>query len=364
MPVASSPLVPRFLPRLRRLPLVAAATVGLSLLRAPVALAQNAGDQAAAEALFDQGKAAMAAHNYAEACPKFFESNRLDEGIGTSLWLAECYEKNGQTASAWAEFRVAAALAVKSADPREKVARARAQALEPKLAHILLVVPPASRLPGLRVARDRGEVSPALWGTSVPIDPGRHTVVVSAPDHRPQTLTVNIPLGPGEQRLEIPLLAEAPASAEPPGQTATSGPPAPSDAPAVAASHARFPAQRAAAIGAGAIGIVSLAVATYFGLHAESELDDSNAGGNCRANNLCNQTGVNDRSAAQSAATVSTALFVVAGAALAGGAGLWLTAPSGARPVPQAAAVRGALALSPWVDPRMGAGGVVLGADF
>ena len=62
-------------------------------------LAQNASDAAAAEALFDQGKAAMAAHRYSDACPKFHESNRLDEGIGTSLWLAECYEKNGQSAS-------------------------------------------------------------------------------------------------------------------------------------------------------------------------------------------------------------------------------------------------------------------------
>src|ERR1700678_3583891 len=95
-----------------------AVAVALSVLASGTAWGQSASGAAAAEALFDEGKALMAAGNYASACPKFAESNRLDEGIGTSLWLADCFEKNGQTASAWAEFRAAAALAVKASDPR------------------------------------------------------------------------------------------------------------------------------------------------------------------------------------------------------------------------------------------------------
>ncbi len=336
------------------------ALVVAALAPARAARAQNASNQAAAEALFDQGKAAMAAKNYAVACPKFFESNRLDEGIGTSLWLADCYEKNGQTASAWAQFREAAALAVKTTDPREKVARKRAQALEPRLSRLVLSVPPSARLPGLRVARDGGEVGPPLWGTSVPLDPGRHTVVVSAPDHRPETLSIDIRPGPGEQTLHIPVLAEPPSPPPPAGGVAASEPPPSSDA---APPPKGMPAQRIAAIGVVAAGVVGVALASYFGIAAKSDLADSNGVGHCSAQNICNPTGVSDRSSAESAATVSTVLFIVGGAALAGGVVLWLTAPHGTA-APDAPSHASA-SIVPWVDPRShGAGGVVLGADF
>jgi len=326
-------------------------------LDAPDARSQNAGNQAAAEALFDQGKAAMAAKNYAEACPKFYESNRLDQGIGTSLWLAECYEMNGQTASAWAEFRSAASLAVKSSDPREKVARDRALGLEAKLARLVLIVPTAARLPGLKVARDGGEVATAIWGTSVPVDPGRHTVVVSAPDHRSQTLSITILPGPGEQAVIVPVLAEG-------------GPPVVAAAPRHEDPSGHFfadlPAQRYVALGAGAVGVVTLVLGSYFGLHAKSQLDDSNSSGHCGANNLCDATGVADRSAAQSSATASTILFVVTGVALAGGGAAWIftpsakpkAAPSAAPPAEPPTEAR----VIPWLDPR--GGGVVVGTNF
>jgi serine/threonine-protein kinase len=339
--------------------LTAAFALGAALVMASSARAQNAGNQAAAEALFDQGKAEMAAERYAAACPKFFESNRLDEGIGTSLWLADCYEKNGQTASAWAEFREAAALAVKSGDPREKVARERSQSLERKLARLVLIVPTASRLPGLRIARDGGEVGLPLWGSSVPADPGRHSVVVSAPDHRPVTLTVEVLPGPGEQALVVPVLADAPPT---PAEAVVVAPPA---AAVMSPDPVGQPIQRVAAIAAGAVGMVSIALASYFGLHAGAELDDSNADHHCQAHNLCDATGVADRASAQSSAAISTALFVVGGAALAGGGVLWLTTPHGASGPAKAggtAPTARATRVLPWLDPR--GAGVVLGADF
>jgi hypothetical protein len=321
-----------------------------ALLCARAARAQNAANQAAAEALFDQGKAAMDAKDYAKACPLFFESNRLDQGLGTSLWLADCYEKNGQTASAWAEFREAAALAVKFIDPREKVARERALALERRLARLLVLVPANARIPGLHVARDGGEITSALWGTSVPVDPGPHTVVVSAPDHRPQTLTITVLPGPGEQALVVPLLQEAPVAPAPVvldnTAIAVAGP--------VAPAHSSRPARRAVAIVAGGVGVVGVALGSYFGLHAKSELGQSNSDHHCWAGNQCDATGVADRSSAQSSATASTALFIAGGVALASGIVLWLTAPSTSK----AASAR----LVPWVDAR--GGGVMLGSGF
>src|SRR5262249_13171001 len=81
-------------------------------LGATPALAQtSASDKAAAEALFDQGVRLMKQNSFADACPKLEESERIDPAVGTLLYLGECYERVGKTASAWATFREAASLA-------------------------------------------------------------------------------------------------------------------------------------------------------------------------------------------------------------------------------------------------------------
>src|SRR5258708_40131941 len=96
-----------------------------SLLPLP-AQGQSAGDKATAEALFGDGRRLMSQGNYREACPKFEASLKLDPGVGAMLNLADCYEKNGQTESAWAEFResISAGRAAVS-EEREVMARQR-----------------------------------------------------------------------------------------------------------------------------------------------------------------------------------------------------------------------------------------------
>src|SRR5882757_7685464 len=113
---------------------VAAASVAALIVicgQSGTARAQSA-DKATAEVLFNQGRALLAEGKLAEACPKLAESLRLDTGIGTMLYLAECYERSGKTASAWAEFREAQATASKEGDAREHIAKDRADLLEPK----------------------------------------------------------------------------------------------------------------------------------------------------------------------------------------------------------------------------------------
>ena len=107
------------------------------LVALPLAAQQR--DPAAAQALFDQGRALMKAKNYSEACPKLAESQRLDPGIGTQFHLADCYENQGKLASAWAAFHEVASMAAASNQPdREKAAKARAARLEPRLPRLTM----------------------------------------------------------------------------------------------------------------------------------------------------------------------------------------------------------------------------------
>ena len=67
-----------------------------------VAKAQN---PAAAEALFEQARAAMAEGNYDVACARFRDSDKLDPAVGTRFNLADCEERRGLLDREWSLFR-------------------------------------------------------------------------------------------------------------------------------------------------------------------------------------------------------------------------------------------------------------------
>ncbi len=173
------------------------------------AAAQTAADKAAAEALFDEGKRLFIEKKYAEACPRLEGSQRIDPGIGTLLFLADCYEKQGRLASAWATFREAsyAAKAAGQAD-REKVASDRAQALEPHLYRLTVnVTTPA---PGLKVTRNDTEVKAETWSAALPVDPGPYTLSATAPGKKAWSMHLEIPSSAGSQTVTVPALDDDP----------------------------------------------------------------------------------------------------------------------------------------------------------
>src|SRR5215470_3965724 len=105
--------------------------------------AQSTSDKAAAEALFDQGRAAMQDGDFGKACGLLERSQHIDPGVGTLLYLAECYEKSNRTASAWATFREAADAADRAKESvRARTGRDRAARLEPFLSRLTIQVAP------------------------------------------------------------------------------------------------------------------------------------------------------------------------------------------------------------------------------
>ncbi len=277
--------------------------------------AQDASAQAEGRALFDEGVKLLAAKDYARACPKLEASLKRYSGLGTRGKLAECYEKAGRTASAWATYKEVAALASKAGDAtRAEVAASRAAALEGSLAKLVIALPPANDAKGLVVKKDGETVERAVLGTAVSLDPGEVVLEVSAPGRKPRSVTVTIE--PGKTTTaEIPALEGIPVVEEP------------RPLPVVVDEGNTW--QRPLGLGIAGAGVVSLVVGSVLGLSARSAYEGAFDSGACeRATKLCSQAGQSQIDGARGKATLST-VFVIAGAALAGGgAVLYFTAPS------------------------------------
>jgi len=316
---------------------------GIALLTAlgagPARAADSAEVRAAAQVLFDQGKTLIKAGKFAEACPKFEESQRLDPRIGTQFNLADCFEHIGRTASAWTNFvDVAATTKAAGQADREQVARDRAAVLERKLSRITLRVEGASTA-GLHVTRDGTEISQALWGTPLPIDPGEHKIEASAPGKIAWKSTFSASTSASTSTVTVPALADDPAAFKVPEGAHTAplvDPTAPGKA--LVSPHdegGSGTTQRIAGVALSVVGVAGIVVGSVFGAGAKSKLDQSKD--HCRTADLCTTEGLNLVSEARTSATVSTIGFVAGGAALVGGIVVFLTAPSGA-PRPAAAA--------------------------
>jgi serine/threonine-protein kinase len=303
---------------------------------AHVAHAESSTTQkAAAEALFDDALKLMKSGHHAEACPKLEESQRIDPGVGTLLYLGECYENVGRTASAWATFREAASRAgAEGQNERLKTATERAARLEPKLAYLTVQVAPETRaLPGLTVKLGQASLGSEFFGIAAPVDPGEARIEVGAPGYASFTTSVTVEPGSRSQ-LSVPALGHQAPPAKDSSAGATSPPPATSSPPP---SERPLPPPDSGASGThplritglvlGGVGVVGLGVGSYFGLRAIKKNNQA-TDGTCRSG-VCDEPSDYDATqSAHSAAVLSNVFFAAGGAALVSGAILFLAFPS------------------------------------
>jgi hypothetical protein len=297
----------------------------------------SAGQKAAAESLFDDALRAMKSGHYVEACPKLEESERIEPGIGTLLYLGECYERTGRNASAWAIFREAASSARAQGEvERSRVATARADRLQAGLSKLTIrVTPETARLASLRVTRDNVALASGLLGVAIPVDPGKYHVVASADGH--QSFESDLEIAAGQSKaLEIPdLQAATTPQPETLGGPAVSSPSAPEGTPSVNTAQKPEPGTSAPekskhipAYVAGALGVVGLGIGSYFGVKAISK--NSDAESFCpRGNSHCDdQKGESLTHDAKNAAVASNIAFGLGAAFVVTGVVLYLTADS------------------------------------
>lgn len=317
---------------------------------APSTPAPNAQAGATAEALFEAGRVLMKEKKYGEACPKLYESMRIDPALGTMLYLADCYEKNGQTASAWSMFNDAATAAHNAGqNERELKAKLRVQNLAPKLVRLTLTLAPENAgVEGLEIKRDGISIGAALLGTAVPVDPGDHLIAVTAPGKVPWSGTVNVPskarsvtafVVPGLEDLPqlAPLVeptasATASAAAVP---TATAVVPAPAPLPTVVVVPDNGPLRTVGLVVAGA-GIAGGIVASVLGFTAKSRNDEA-LQKYCEGQFCSDQKGVDLTKDAKTLALGSTIAFIIGGVTFVTGASM-LIFPIVSKPSPTRAA--------------------------
>ena len=187
----------------------------ISLALAVVAAAPRVAraDDPAAATAYNQAVALEGQGKWPEACALYETSYHDDPQLGVLLHLAICHEHVGRTATAWSEFTDAADLARTRGDPREKIARKRADDLAPLLPKLYLAAPSAVP-PGMIVRRDGVDVT-ALIGAQMPVDPGDHEIAVTAPgyvDWKTKVTAAASTVTP----LDLPALQKAPEPIAPP----------------------------------------------------------------------------------------------------------------------------------------------------
>lgn len=301
---------------LRALPALVLVSYGALLVPARTAYAADGaeGGTAAAESLFQEARKLTEAKRYGEACPKFLASHKLAPAVGTLLNLADCYEKNGQLASAWSRFHEAIALAQHlGRSDREKTAKERADKLEPRLLRLTIT----SEEPSVDVTLDGNALDPAVLGTALPVDPGKHTVEASSKGKKPFSTTIEVSERSKASEVEIPRLdVDDTVKAE--------GTKAPTEYAPAETTKSDGKTQRILGLVAIGAGVIGLGVGGYFGLRTHSKW--SEAQDHCKGVD-CDATGVDLATVAKNDGTISTIAFIAGGALAAGGLVLVLTAP-------------------------------------
>jgi hypothetical protein len=275
--------------------------------------------QAAADALFDSARAAMDRGDLTTACQQFRASERLDAAVGTELNLADCEEKRGNLASAWELYRTAAEK-LGERDERLALARARIQALTPRLPRLTLLL--AAGAPETSTVRNGAtELGSAGFGVALPMDPGAHELIVVAPGFESRKFVVQLAEA---QALTLTL---SPGAAH--SDSAAASPAAPRPLP-TRDDDAHASRGRTLGFGLAGVGVAGLGVGAVAGLLTLGKKSTVNE--QCGPDKACTSAGLSAAQAGHTLQVVSNVGWVLGAAALGAGAYFLLSSGKSSRP--------------------------------
>jgi hypothetical protein len=213
-------------------------------------VARDAAAQDAAakgRALYEEGKVALEAKDYATACSKFEQSYVVSGVPGALLSWADCEEKRERFATALSLWQQGEAKVVGNEERRSFV-RQRAAAIVPKVSYVDLGLG-AVPLEGWTITVDGKTVDPR---TPVPVDAGKHEVLATAKGRDSHRHEVEVEIG---QRLAVDVFS-------PSSVVESSGPTPPPSQPAPAPEGPNMPLLIAGSVvgGVGVLGFVGFGV--------------------------------------------------------------------------------------------------------
>lgn len=277
----------------------------LGLLGSSRAMAQSATAQdvaTPAETLFEQGRRDLAAGRFERACQLLRQSDALDPAPGTKLNLGECEARRGRVATAWELFRSVEAQLLPD-DIRFPVARSKREALESRLAHLVLLL--SDTVPReARVFVGQRSIGRTELGQVLILDPGAIVVKVTAPGYR--ELRRHLTLEEGKTQTVVMSLERLP-----PSRPLTIAPRAPGVNPPIAIPNAPA-SSRKTGFGVLSVGIGGAIVAGVAGLFTLDAKRTNNE--HCSdATNSCDQLGRDAASQGRVYGAITTAGLIVGG---------------------------------------------------
>lgn len=280
-------------------------------------------DKPAAEKLFEEGRAELEAGRPDAACNKFEQSLKKDpRAVGTLLNLGLCNERQGKVASALALFIEAYDRANEAGQVEQrKAAEEHIATLRPQVP--IVAISYSEQLAGQKLVVDDRVV--AADATELPLDPGPHTIVLTAPGRLPYETTVAVKAA-SRVPVKLPALA----------------------LPQKGASTQRVFA-KVSLIGGGALLLGAGGLAIYARQHYHAQFDGSPP--HCGiapaidGKEVCDAEGAAEVTRARRFATAATIVGSIGLVAIGAGVTLWLTGPGETRVVPNASATGGGVTL-------------------
>lgn len=297
-----------------------------------------------AERLFREGQKLLEERRFGEACPKFETAYNKDHSLGTLINLAFCHKEEGATWYAWLEFREAEVKATELNRPdRRDFARQRLTELEKQLPKVIIDNP--EKVPLTDVLVEDRKVWEAERGAVFAAEVGQRRFIFKAKGKKKGELLVNITKSDKVQHVAVPDMEDG--SDEPPKPESPPVPPKP-EAPA-APEPSDGSMQRT-------IGWVSIGVGGVAAILGAVE-GISTLSSPCSGAKSCP---ADDRSSANTSATIADVAFVVGALGVVGGIALIATAPSASPSQAPASAARSTITLTP----RLGPGWASLAGTF